>query len=586
MTAHIGLRGRFVPASKRWRSEDLDEMVRAHLNPGDHLHLASTPARPGALIRAVGRCFAGAQPGFVVSSAAMSGIAHVLVLAGVVDRVVTCFAGDTFPTPRPNGLYSRTPWGDPFTLEEWSLLSFTQRLMAAAMGVPYAVTSSLYGSDLVVGKSGLMPIDEGRAMLMPALRPDVTLLHGLCSDTRGNIALRAPYGEGAWGALAARRGVVATVEKVVSDDRFAALRDCVIVPASRVLALTEAPFGAHPQGYQGHSEAGIDGYRDDYAFQAEVTARTGGAESGPAWYAEWVTEPSGHAGYLNRLGAERLDGLRMSTASVPPTRVTRDMSERPATERDRLIVLAARAIAARLTHGRYEVVLAGIGASHLAAWLAADLLRRAGGPDVQVIAELGFVGMHPVSGDPQLFSQDHIAGCDHVAGVPEVLGAMAAGGSGRCLGVLGAAQIDRYGNINSSRTADGSYLIGSGGANDVASTADTLVVATARPNRYVERVPFITSPGRRVAAVVSQFGTFEPASGDRFALKTWLRPDDEDADPEKTIRALTSWPAQLDERFEDEAPISAAELGALRRLTFKHNGAPSPRIAACGGVPS
>jgi len=74
---------------------------------------------------------------------------------------------------------------------------------------------------------------------------------------------------------------------------------------------------------------------------------------------------------------------------------------------------------------------------------------------------------------------------------------------------LGAAQVDRWGNLNSTTLvpAGGPFLVGSGGANDVTSRAAACVVVTlARPDRLVDEVAYVTSPGRNVVSVVTELG--------------------------------------------------------------------------------
>jgi acyl CoA:acetate/3-ketoacid CoA transferase beta subunit len=85
---------------------------------------------------------------------------------------------------------------------------------------------------------------------------------------------------------------------------------------------------------------------------------------------------------------------------------------------------------------------------------------------------------------------------------------MVIGGPGtRTVGCLGAAEVDRDGSLNSTRLAGGRFLVGSGGANDVASRATACVVITlARPERLPETAGYVTSPGNRVVSVVTDKG--------------------------------------------------------------------------------
>ena len=126
---------------------DVDELVRALVRPGDHVHLAGTPSRPNALTYALCRVF-GADGRLTVSTTAVHSSAHALALSGVADKVIAGFAGDTYPSPRPNPLYADLEKGEPFTFEAWSLLSYVQRLIAGAQGAPYAVTGSLCPESL------------------------------------------------------------------------------------------------------------------------------------------------------------------------------------------------------------------------------------------------------------------------------------------------------------------------------------------------------------------------------------------------------------------------------------------------------
>lgn len=556
---------------------DPDELVRETITPCDHVHLAGTPSRPNALTYALCRVL-GAEGHLTVSTTAVHSSAHAIALSGVADRVIAAFVGDTYPSPRPNPLYRDLAEGQPFAYEAWSLLSNVERLMAGALGLPYAVTSSLAGTDLAAGKSGQVyrmpdPEQPGQEItLLTALRPDVTLVHGVCADEDGNIVLVPPLGEGVWAAYAARRGVVASVERIVSSDELRQFADRVVIPGQRVLGVCVAPLGAHPQALRTGGIAGISGYLDDYDFLEDIVTRCGGPRRGADWYQDWVEGPGSHPGYLEQLGAERRAGLAHGHAGTS-RHVPAVTDDAPATRQERLIVLGARTILDRVRHGAYNTVLAGIGTSHMAAWLAAALRRR-DDPEVNVAAELGMYDFSPEQSDVYLFSLAHCDASTMLTGMPEILGGMIAANP-RALGVLAAAEIDETGDINTSRGADGRWLTGSGGANDIASTADCVVIAPASPRRYVTKVGYRTSPGRRVREVVSDFGRFRRGTGSSaFYLSTWL-PDSAEEPAEAfehiekqaydAVAERTSWTPRVTD-LELEAPITAGELAALRAL--------------------
>jgi acyl CoA:acetate/3-ketoacid CoA transferase alpha subunit/acyl CoA:acetate/3-ketoacid CoA transferase beta subunit len=569
---------------------DPDDLIRQTITPRDHVHLAGTPSRPNALTYALCRVL-GAEGHLTISTTAIHSAAHAIALSGLADRVIAAFVGDTYPSPRPNPLYRDLAQDQPFAYEAWSLLSSVQRLMAGALGLPYAVTGSLAGTDLAAGKPGQVhkipdPARPGQQItLLSALRPDVTLVHGVCADESGNVVMVPPLGEGVWAAYAARRGVVASVERIIGRDELQQFADRVVIPGQRVLGLCQAPLGSHPQSLRTGGIAGISGYLDDYEFLEDIVTRCGGPLLGADWYRDWVAGPGSHAGYLKQLGAARQAGLAHGHTAGLTGRAKRDSfaagslqdavpqakNDAPATRQERLIVLGARAILDRVRRGEYDTVLAGIGASHMAAWLAA-VLQRSDDPDVNIAAELGMYDFSPARGDIYLFSLAHCDNSTMLAGLPEILGGMIAANP-RALGVLAAAEIDETGTINTSRAVDGRWLTGSGGANDIASSTDCMVIAPASPRRYVTRVGYRTSPGHRVREVVSDFGRFRRATEDSaFCLSTWL-PENAEQDHqgqcEKLAQAMvaerTSWTSRVAE-LELEAPITAEELAALRAL--------------------
>ncbi|MFF2599687.1 Acyl CoA:acetate/3-ketoacid CoA transferase, alpha subunit [Streptomyces sp. LaPpAH-199] len=564
-----------------------DDLVRRFVRAGDHVHAAATMSRPNALLNAVCRTFAGSRS-LTVSTTAVHSSAHALALSGAVRKVITGFVGDTYPAPRPNRLYRELAEGRPFEMEMWSLLSYTQRLMAGALGQPFATTGSMLAeTDLRHGKEGVLhqvphPEDPERTVtLLSPLRPRLTLFHGVVADRRGNVVAVPPLGEGAWAAYAATDGVLASVEAIVDDEVIAAMPDRVVIPAARVLGLCEAPLGAHPQSLRTGGLAGVDGYLDDYAFLTDIVAACKTPQTAAAWYEEWVGGIPDHAAYLERLGATRRSELVFpappGTAAAGKTPSSEGLDAAPS-EQEQLIVLGARAVADLVRERGYDTLLAGIGTSHMSAWLAARLLADEG-VQVRVAAELGLQSMDPEPGDVFLFSQRHAERSQMLAGVAETLGGAVAANP-RCLGVLSAAEIDPGANINTTLLPDGRWITGSGGANDIASSVDCVVIALASARRYVPRLTHLTSPGLRIRDVVSQFGRFTRAgAGAAFELTSWLPPvpgrGRTEADlpdgPETAVRDLTGWDfpdgsTGVGAFLTDEKAVTTEELSLLRTM--------------------
>ena len=156
-----------------------------------------------------------------------------------------------------------------------------------------------------------------------------------------------------------------------------------------------------------------------------------------------------------------------------------------------------------------EVVFVGIGLPNL----ACNLARRTHAPNLVLIYESGAVGATPTRlpvsiGDPAL-----VTGSLMVCGMADVFQLFLQNGRIE-VGFLGGAQVDRHGNINT--TVIGDYkkpkvrLPGSGGAAEIAIHAQRiLIVSKLSPRAFPERVDFLTSPGERVAKVITDKGVLE-----------------------------------------------------------------------------
>lgn len=157
-------------------------------------------------------------------------------------------------------------------------------------------------------------------------------------------------------------------------------------------------------------------------------------------------------------------------------------------EAARIALLAAR----ELADG--ETCFVGIGIPSDAACVA----RHSHAPGLTLIFESGVIGADPPTPPLSTGSPSVAEGASMIADGLAVFGALQAGRID--VGLLSAAQVDRYGNLNS--TVIGPYdaprlrMVGSGGAHDIACLAPRLVVVMPHdPRRFVERVDFVTSPG-------------------------------------------------------------------------------------------
>src|SRR5579871_2362038 len=264
----------------------LDEAV-AHVRAHDAVHVVTNHSRWTAAARHLVRAWWGKDPGWTLVMLSLSSLGTLFFKGRLVRKVVTGYSGDVFPNFTPNPWFGDAYLSGRVEVEHWSFLTFLQRLEAAARGLPALVTASLDGSSMAAN-AGYARVASpfGEVGLVQAYAPDIALLHAPVADADGNVALNPPLLEGVWGALAARRGAIVTVERVVDDIR--PWSHLVKVPSHRVLAVVAAPMGAHPGGlYTGALP--VDGYGEDYEFWVDARAASRG-EGYDEWIREWVLD--------------------------------------------------------------------------------------------------------------------------------------------------------------------------------------------------------------------------------------------------------------------------------------------------------
>jgi glutaconate CoA-transferase subunit A len=154
-------------------------------------------------------------------------------------------------------------WPHPLEIEEHSHAGMANRYVAGASNLPFAVLRGYVGTDLPSVTDTIAPIEcpftGEELMAVPALRPDVAIVHAQQADRKGNIALWGITGIQKEAALAARRAIV-TVEEVV--DRFEPRPFQIVLPSVTVDAIAVVPRGAHPSYAYGYYD------RDNVFYEA------------------------------------------------------------------------------------------------------------------------------------------------------------------------------------------------------------------------------------------------------------------------------------------------------------------------------
>lgn len=548
------------------KTATLAQAIADHVRPGDALHLGGTHVRGAAAAWEIVRQFRGTDPGFEIQSLSMSTALAPLLHEGLVRRVVTTWAGDAYYAPGPNPVFADAR-DKGVEFRHWSIMTFPQRLQAGARGLEWTTTKSLVGSDLARDNAGDVRELEPGLLLIRSLTPDVSFFHAPAADAAGNVIMPPPLLENVWGALAARRGVIVTVERIVDEDVVRAHSSIVKIPSHVVLAVCEVPFGAHPGGVFARDVAGVTGYGEDYPFWAQMRAACRDPSALDEWIREWILDPPDRAAYVQKLGRARIDGLvAQSDPSTIPPHVAASLAavnlEAPVTPAERAIIAGARLLSERIEQDGLTHMLAGAGMSNLAAWLAASECAAAG-VSVDLVAEMGLVGYRPNAGEPFIFNHRNFPSCSMLSDIETVLGVLMGGARARSVGALGAAQIDKHGNLNTTLVG-GRMLMGSGGANDVATAATCSVVTMSQDRaRFVDRVEYVTSPGERIVAMATTHGIYRKDDGE-FVL-TAVYDDDLDAGIREAVQNC-GWALRIAPSVEQIPPPTASEIETLRLL--------------------
>jgi acyl CoA:acetate/3-ketoacid CoA transferase beta subunit len=159
-----------------------------------------------------------------------------------------------------------------------------------------------------------------------------------------------------------------------------------------------------------------------------------------------------------------------------------------------------------------------------------------------------------------------------MTGVEAVLGLYVAGRHNNCIAIIGAGQIDSAGNINSTKTNDGRFLLGSGGANDITSgAADTIAVTQQSKQRLVAKLPYVTSPGHHVSTLVTDLGVYEKEDGSFVLTQYYPVPGKSSEETLAFIRSQCGWPLVVSDRLAAAPSPSAEELLRLRLYDIRND---------------
>lgn len=192
--------------------------------------------------------------------------------------------------------------------EEYSHFSMITRLQAGAAGLPFMPMNPTAAGDLERANPQYRtvkdPYSNQEVIAVPALNPDVAIIHVQRADSDGNAQIWGIIGEQKEAAFAAKR-VILTAEEIVSEDVIRSDPNRTLIPGFIVDAVCHVPYAAHPSYTQGY-------YDRDNAFYLEWDAVSREVDSVRAYLDQWVFGVKDRSEYWSKLGPEVHTRLQVS----------------------------------------------------------------------------------------------------------------------------------------------------------------------------------------------------------------------------------------------------------------------------------
>ena len=273
----------------------LADAIRDHVHDGDLVYAAGfthlIPFAAGHEIIRQGRrhlSLARATPDLIYEQ---------MIAAGCADRLIFSYSGN--PGVGSLHLVRAEMEAGRLAYEEYTHFAMITRLTAGAAGLPFLPMQPVGTTDLVRANPAYRTIADpySGALLntVPALRPDVAIVHAQRADPSGNTQIWGIIGEQKEAAFAARR-VIVTAEEIVDERVIRSDPNRTLIPALVVSAVCHVPYAAHPSYTQGY-------YDRDNAFYLEWDKLSGHPARVRAWLDEWVYGVADRAAYWEKLGS-------------------------------------------------------------------------------------------------------------------------------------------------------------------------------------------------------------------------------------------------------------------------------------------
>jgi glutaconate CoA-transferase subunit A len=235
-----------------------------------------------------------------------------IVAAGCARKVIFSYMGNpgvgSLRIVRAEIESGRLDW------EEYSHFGMISRLQAGAAGLPFMPMNPTAAVDLEKENQNYQrvvdPYSGGEVIVVPALKPDVAIVHVQRADVLGNGQIWGIIGEQKEAAFAASR-VILTAEEIVEEQTIRSDPNRTLIPAFIVDAVCHVPYASHPSYTQGY-------YDRDNAFYLEWDKISRSLDGVKEYLDKWVYGLKDRAEYWDKLGPEVHQRLKVSPAPSTP----------------------------------------------------------------------------------------------------------------------------------------------------------------------------------------------------------------------------------------------------------------------------
>ena len=281
----------------------LSEAISTHVHDGDLLYAAGfTHLIPFAAAHEIIRQ---GRRNLVLARATPDIIYDQMVAAGCARKIIFSYSGN--PGVGSLRIVRAALEGGRLEYEEYSHFAMITRVMAGAIGLPFLPMKAVAAEDLMRVNPQYKQVTDpysGEVLnTVPALNPDVAIVHAQRADANGNTQIWGILGEQKEAAFAAKR-VIITAEEIVDEAVIRSDPNRTLIPAMIVSAVCHVPYCAHPSYTQGY-------YDRDNPFYLEWDKVSSTPETVKAWLDEWVYGVRDRAEYWAKLGEAAHERLKV-----------------------------------------------------------------------------------------------------------------------------------------------------------------------------------------------------------------------------------------------------------------------------------